>query len=144
MLSEWLYMRQAGCIHQDNPSFICRQVLTGLRPFHHHLCDYTVVAAVQKGVHPRKPDNAESLGFSDTLWGLIRTCWSESPSARPTAQQLLRYLEGASHDWMPPLGYPIPGDLYGGAGFDLTSGDERSGATSVPTSSLLALIVGTL
>ena len=39
-------------------------------------------------------------------------CWSESPSARPTAQQLLRYLEDASHTWI-PLGYPVPGGRNG-------------------------------
>ena len=103
-----------------------------------------MVVAVQKGERPKKPDSANSLGFYDTLWQLIQTCWSESPSARPTAQQLLRYLEGASRDWTPPLEYPIPGDHDGGAGFDLTSGDERSGVTSAPTSSLIALLVGML
>ena len=101
------------------------------------------MAAVQKGVRPRKPDNAESLGFSDTLWGLIRTCWSESISARPTAQQLLHYLEGASRNWTPPAGYPTPDDLDGGTGLDLTSDDEWSGAASDPTN-LLDLLTSAL
>ena len=102
------------------------------------------MAAVHKGERPRRPDNAESLGFSDTLWRLIRTCWSESSSTRPTAQQLLRYFEDASHTWVPPSKYPIPGDLDGGVGLGLTSGDELSGATSVPTSDLFPLLMGML
>ena len=126
----------------SNPSFICLQVLTGLQPFR-HLNHYTVPVAVQKGEHPSKPDNAESLGFSDTLWRLIQECWSESPSTRPTAQQLLHYLEGASRDWTPPLEYPIPDNLHGGAGLGLTSGDDRSGTTGTPASirSLIDLLV---
>ena len=99
-----------------------------------------MVVAVHKGERPRKPDNAGSLGFSDTLWQLTRACWSESPPARPTAQQLLRYLEDASRDWTPPLEYPIPDDLDGEAGLDLTSGDERSGTAS----SLISLFMGML
>ena len=99
-----------------------------------------MVVAVEKGGRPKKPNNAESLGLSDTLWRLIQTCWSESPSARPTAQQLLRYLEDASRDWTPPLNYPIPDDLDGGAGFDLTSSNERSGAMN----SLISLLMDML
>ena len=107
------------------PPFTCHQVLTGLRPFH-HLGPCAAVVAVQKGKHPRKPDNAGSLGFSDALWRLSTACWSKSPSARPTAQQLLRYLRDASHTWVPPLEYPIPESLDEGAGPDLTSSDVRS------------------
>ena len=123
--------------------FTRRQVLTGRQPFR-RLGPYAVVIAVQKGKRPSKPDNADSLGFSNTLWWWTRLCWSESPSARPTAQQLFRYFQGASCTWVPPLEYPIPNVLSGGAGADLTSGDERSIMTSALTSRLFALMVGML
>ena len=63
--------------------------------------------AILKGERPERPLDAESLGFSDTLWELVELCWSESMSTRPTAQQLFDYLSPASLAWVPPLVYPI-------------------------------------
>ena len=79
--------------------------MTGLRPFY-RLCGYEPVAAVARGERPEKPLDAESIGLSPTLWGLIESCWSDSSSARPTARQLLEYLLPASLTWVPPPVYP--------------------------------------
>ena len=49
------------------------------------------------------PPNASSLGLTDTLWGLLQSCWSESASERPNAQRLFNYLDLASLHWEPPL-----------------------------------------
>src|ERR1700753_867760 len=99
-------MRRAHCTcSSDGPSLTTFQVLTGLRPFH-HIAAYTPVFAVMRGERPRKPLDAESLGFSETLWDLVRLCWSETSSTRPTAQCLLDYISPASHSWTPPLVYP--------------------------------------
>ncbi|KAF9651759.1 kinase-like protein [Thelephora ganbajun] len=84
------------------------EVLTGLRPFH-HLNAYPPVFAVLRGERPGKPLDAESLGFSDTLWELVQSYWSESSSARPTPQRLLDYLSDPSLTWVPPLVYPANG-----------------------------------
>ena len=82
------------------------QVLTGLRPFYHvHAC--TPIPAILRGERPEKPSQAESLGFSDTLWGLVQLCWSEMSSTRPTAQELLDHLSFASPKWIPPTVYPV-------------------------------------
>ena len=81
------------------------QVLTGLRPFH-HMSSLVAAVAVLRGERPEKPVDAESLGFSDTLWELVQSCWGESSSTRPTAQQLLDYLSSASLTWIPPPVYP--------------------------------------
>jgi len=67
----------------------------------------TVACAVLNGERPGKPLNASSLGFTDTLWELLESCWSESASARPTALQLLGYLRPAALAWVPP-----PAGLY--------------------------------
>ena len=83
------------------------QVLTGRRPFH-DLCGYTPVAAVLRGERPEKPLDTESLGLSDVVWGLVQSCWSESPSSRPTARQLLDCLSSASLTWVPPLSRVYP------------------------------------
>jgi len=65
------------------------------------------MAAVLRGKRPEKPLDAESLGFSDKLWELIRLCWNELSSDRPTALQLLDDLSSASLDWDPPPVYPV-------------------------------------
>jgi len=71
-------------------------------------------------------------------------CWSESSSARPTAQELLRHLQGSSHTWAHPLEYPIPDGHDEGAGLGLGSDDEWSTATGALTSRLFVLVVGML
>ena len=82
------------------------KVLTGRPPFH-HLRAFAPVTAVLRGERPEKPVDAKSLGFSDTLWGLVQLCWMESISDRPTAKQLLDFLSLDSLAWVPPPLYPI-------------------------------------
>ena len=99
-------MRWAVRISHGGPLTYTSQILTGLQPFH-RLHDYTVVVVVVEGKCPEKPLDAESLGFSSTLWELVDLCWKELSLARPTAKQLLSYLSAASPDWVPPPVYPI-------------------------------------
>jgi len=100
----WLHSSRLLLTHQS-------QVLTGLRPFH-HLYTYEPVPAVLRGERPEMPLDAESLGFSRELWGLIQLCWSGSSSARPTARRLFDYLSPASLSWVPPPAYPMV-DVFG-------------------------------
>lgn len=102
-----------------------------------------MVIAIREGERPKKPENAEALGFSDTLWQMVRMCWNESPSARPAARELLHYLENDSNAWVPPPEYPISSGLDGGAWSDSTSGDERRAAVGSLTtrSSLFVLMM---
>jgi len=72
---------------------------------------------------------------------MTKLCWSESPSTRPTAQRLLRYLQGASHTWVPPLEYPIPDGRGEVTGLDFTSGGKWSLVAKAATSSLLLLVI---
>lgn len=109
-------------------------------PFH-RLGPFAAVVAIQKGERPRKPESAESLGFSDILWRLVQMCWSESPSARPTARDLLRHIQDASHTWVSPPEYPAPDGHDGGAGLDLASDDEPDVATGALANRLFVLMV---
>jgi len=94
-------------LYSPHRSFIYpSKVLTGLLPFH-HLHAFAPVTAVLRGKRPEKPDDAKSLGFSKTLWGLVKSCWRESISDRPTARQLLDCLSVDSLAWVPPPVYPI-------------------------------------
>jgi len=102
------------------------QVLGGLLPFH-HLRSPAVACMILRGDRPGKPVNASSLGFTDTLWGLVQSCWNESAAARPTAQQLLDYLRPASGTWVPPKLRPtaegaastLSSDIFGTSGVSL-------------------------
>ena len=71
-------------------------------------------------------------------------CWSESPSTRPTAKELLRHLQYSSHAWVPPPEYPIPEGHDEESGLDLAPDDERSIATGALTSCLFVLVMSML
>ena len=128
----------SGCNDYYVTSFTCRQVLTGLCPFH-HLGRYAVFLAVWGGEHPDRPPHTESLGFSDRLWELSLQCWDKSPSARPTAQELLHCLQGISNTWTPSLEYPVSGSLSEEARPDLIPGDGRSGVVGILKSRIFSL-----
>ena len=68
---------------------------------------YSPVSAVLRGERPEEPLEAESLGFSNALWRLVQSCWSESSSTRPDARQLFEHLSIASLTWVPPRVYPV-------------------------------------
>ena len=112
------------------PLFTWSQVLTGLRPFYRKFPPTAVPAAILKGERPERPLDAESLGFSDALWELVESCWSESMSARPTAQRLFDCLSPASLAWIPPPVYPVAsGDI------EDTTSSGSSGSLGKPLAS---------
>ena len=126
------------CNYYNAPPFIPHQVLTGLCPFH-HLGPFAVVIAVREGEHPKRPLHVESPRFSDRLWKLLLRCWDKSPSARPTAQELLHCLQDISHPWVPSHQYPISDGLGEEAGPDSIPGDGWGGVMGVLKSCLSAL-----
>ena len=114
---------EVGRLHSLRRSLVyAYQVLTGLRPFYHfhaYKSVFATVLAILRGERPEKPLDAESLGFTATLWGLVESCWSESGSTRPTARQLLDYFSSPSLTWDPPPVYPaIKIDAFNVAGSD--------------------------
>jgi hypothetical protein len=84
------------------PPIDLSKVLTRLRPFH-GLSIGGIVLAVLAGERPGKPCEAESLGFSDSLWELVQMCWSKEGSDRPSAQRLVDHLFGVFEAWDPPM-----------------------------------------
>ena len=120
----------SGCNYYNAPSFILHQVLTGLCPFH-HLSSFAAAVAAQGGERPTRPPHVESPGFSDRLWELALQCWDKSPSARPTAQELLHCLQDISHTWTPSLEYPVLEGLSEETGPDFIPGDGRGGVMGV-------------
>ena len=102
------------------------------------------MVVIERGKRPKKPPNAQSLGFSDTLWELVFRCWDESPASRPTAQQLLHCLRDASRTWVSPPEYPVSDDLDEGVEFEFASGIGRCTVVGALASGLLAFIIGVL
>ena len=112
------------------------QVLTGLKPFH-RMHGVTFISPVLRGKRPEKPPHAETLGFSDALWGLVQSCWSATSTDRPTARELLDQLSLDSPGWIPPTEYPIPvTDASSTTGSDSSDSQESlessTGAVSTP------------
>jgi len=103
------------------------QVLSALLPFY-YLRSPVVGCAILRGERPEKPPNASSLGFTDALWELLQSCWSESAAARPTAWELLDQLRSDSRDWVPPKLSPtaegaastLSSDIFGCSGVSLS------------------------
>ena len=102
------------------------QVLTGLKPFH-HMHGITFMLPMLRGKRPEKPPHAETLGFSDALWGLVQSCWSATSTDRPTAQELFNQLSLDSPGWISPTEYPITvTDVSGAADFDSSGSSQGS------------------
>ena len=76
----------------------------------------------------------------------MEMCWSESPSSRPIAQELLRCLQDTSRAWVSPspLRYPVSDNDDGGTGPGLSSGNERNRVAGAVACSLFVLVVGML
>ena len=65
------------------------QVLTGKCPFF-PMREAEVTHAVALGERPRKPENAESIGMTGVVWDLLRECWKENRTTRPTIVEVLK------------------------------------------------------
>ena len=94
------------------------ETISGHLPFHKYN-DLAVLVKVLEGERPlREP------GFADSLWEMLEQCWTPQPDIRPSVQDILQCLEGASHSWETPSP-----EVNGGAGEgdDWDSEGESSG-----------------
>lgn len=58
-----------------------------------------VIEAIVKGVRPRKPHAADSLGFTDGLWRIVERGWMVDTDARPDVKTVLYHLSVAASSW---------------------------------------------
>ena len=58
-----------------------------------------VVDTVLRGVRPKKPYAADSLGFTDGLWRIIERTWVVDTDARPDVKAVLYHLTRAASAW---------------------------------------------
>ena len=80
------------------------QVLTGEMPFR-GIRQSALAYHVLRGARPTKPENALTIGFSDSLWGFTQRCWDGAIESRPKVGEVVTHLEEATAGWdglMPP------------------------------------------
>ena len=65
------------------------QILTGKWPFYPKR-EVEVMHAVISGERPPKPENAEEVGMTETVWELMKECWREDRMEKPDISQILR------------------------------------------------------
>ncbi|KAF9647925.1 kinase-like protein [Thelephora ganbajun] len=65
------------------------QVLTGKCPFS-QMREARIIGAVISGERPTKPGNAKQIGMTNAVWDLLRECWRDDRTKRPTISVILR------------------------------------------------------
>ena len=69
------------------------EVLTGSNPFHDYDCGaIRLLVLISNGARPKKPSNAEEIGFGSGTWELVKECWKDKPTRRPTIGRVLAHL----------------------------------------------------
>jgi len=70
------------------------EIFTGDFPFAHVNNEYAVSWKIKAGERPSRPGaGATTLGLSDDMWELMRSCWENDPSRRPTAKRALMMID---------------------------------------------------
>ena len=88
------------------------ETISGHLPFHKHT-DLTVFVKVLEGKRPPR-----AVGFTDSLWEMLKLCWMPQSNARPNIEDILQYLERSSQ----PPGSQPPGISEGDQGTNSSSG----------------------
>ncbi|KAF9781211.1 kinase-like domain-containing protein [Thelephora terrestris] len=82
------------------------EVVTGVRPFSlEGKRVQELIFAVTEGERPKKPENAEAIGFGNGIWNLVEKCWSQDRKQRPSTRDVrLRLTFAASTSSSAPPG----------------------------------------
>ena len=64
------------------------ETITGHLPFHQYV-DLIVVVKIMAGKRPTR-----EAGFPDSLWRMLKLCWTSQPKSRPSIEDVLQCLEG--------------------------------------------------
>ena len=65
------------------------EVFTGRMPFEEQKNE-AVVLRISQGGRPAKPVNARDVGLTDELWGILESCWQQTPKKRPGVGEVAR------------------------------------------------------
>uniref|UniRef100_A0A0W0FW06 Protein kinase domain-containing protein n=1 Tax=Moniliophthora roreri TaxID=221103 RepID=A0A0W0FW06_MONRR len=77
---------------RDVFAFACTvlEIVTGKAPFSNQLVEPAVIFHVMSG---RRPERPQDVWCPDEVWCLIERCWAQYPRDRPSARDILCYLE---------------------------------------------------
>lgn len=64
------------------------------RPWPELEADYQVIVNVVDGKRPARPLLLDGGELSDEVWALISSSWDHEPSLRPSAEEVVRQMEG--------------------------------------------------
>ena len=85
------------------------ETISGKKPYH-ETPDAAVFLKVVEGERPHRCD-----GFLDGLWRIVEQCWTPQPNGRPSAEDVLQYLEVWSN---PSIASPrLDGGMWQNIGF---------------------------
>jgi len=71
----------------------------GKTPYWEIARESEVTEAVYRGVRPKKPHEADSLGFTYGLWGILERSWMVDVDARPDVKTVVYHLSHAASNW---------------------------------------------
>ena len=69
------------------------EVLSGQIPFSQYYL-FGIVGMVLEGRRPMRPQGAQRVWFTDSIWRMLEFCWISRPAERLDARTILLYLEG--------------------------------------------------
>jgi len=86
------------------------QVFTGRHPFG-KLIVPIITSKIVGSRRPARPQEAQELGLTDSVWGMAVRCWHQDPAQRPTMTEVVRlarewpvfslFLWNQHHDMLP-------------------------------------------
>src|ERR1700679_1894916 len=75
-------------------------MFSGEIPFYEDASDMRVILGLINGTRPARPegDSCRIRGLTNELWDLVETCWTEDPTQRPTATQVVEHLRALPNE----------------------------------------------
>ena len=71
------------------------QAFTGRYPFASH-SEMAISLKIIRGERPARPQGAQELGLTDSIWGITCRCWRQVPAHRPTVTEVVGILRESS------------------------------------------------
>jgi len=82
-------------------AMVAIEVFTGKVPFP-DMPNTKVIIITSQGRRPKKPEDAQYLGLSDSVWNMIKRCWHEKPDQRPTTSEVVVFFRQAAAAFIEP------------------------------------------